>query len=234
MEASSESQLRPARDESAVGVQLQRVSACLDGEMPDAEWVSLVQAMDRQGGASLQQSWAAYQVIGECLRGEMAGHRGAAPADFLAGFRDRLAADESLAAAVTSPAGALPDRSASVPLVRGPAANDAVFRWKMVAGLASVAAVMAVTWGVIGSGPAGVNGPVMAQRAGEAAPVVAVSQTTRPDAPVTVAVETPQGTIIRDARLQQLLADHRQNGMSALQMPAGFLTNATHDNARGR
>ncbi|MFP5467152.1 MAG: sigma-E factor negative regulatory protein [Gammaproteobacteria bacterium] len=212
---------------------MQRVSACLDGEATDAELASLLQAMDHQGAESLQQSWAAYHVIGECLRGEMSGHRGVAPADFLAGIRDRLAGEGSMAS-VTSPASALPDRPASLPQVRGPAANDAVFRWKMVAGLASVAAVMAVTWGVIGSGPAGVNGPVMAQRAGEVAPVVAVSQTTKPDAPVTVAVETPRGTIIRDARLLQLLADHRQNGMSALQMPAGFLTNATHDNARGR
>ena len=35
--------------------------------------------------------------------------------------------------------------------------------------------------------------------------------------------------VLRDARLEQLLAEHRQyGGMSALQMPAGFLRDATH------
>lgn len=232
MQASPESQLHLSRDESAVSVQLQRVSVCLDGETVEAELESLLQGMDQQDGGSLRQAWASYHVIGECLRGEMAGHRGVAPADFLAGVRDRLA-DNALPASERRPVSV--ERGASVSLpTREPAANDAVFRWKMVAGLASMAAVMAVTWGVMGSGPAGVSAPVLAQGAVEAVPVVVASQAPAPEVPVTVAVETPQGTIIRDARLQQLLADHRQNGMSALQMPAGFLRNATHDNARGR
>jgi sigma-E factor negative regulatory protein RseA len=48
--------------------------------------------------------------------------------------------------------------------------------------------------------------------------------------PSTVLVNTDRGTLIRDARLEQLLAEHRQfGGMSALQMPAGFLRDATHD-----
>jgi sigma-E factor negative regulatory protein RseA len=50
-----------------------------------------------------------------------------------------------------------------------------------------------------------------------------------------VAVSTGQGILIRDARLEQMLAEHRQyGGMSALQMPAGFLRNATYDTAPQR
>jgi sigma-E factor negative regulatory protein RseA len=38
------------------------------------------------------------------------------------------------------------------------------------------------------------------------------------------------GLMIRDARLDELLAAHRQlGGASALQMPAGFVRNATFD-----
>lgn len=230
MDASSDSQRHPSGEDAAVGVQLQQMSACLDGELSDAEFSDVLQCLDRQSGGSMRQSWTAYHLIGESLRGEMAGHRGLAPADFLAGVRGRLAEDAPVEVVPPS----LPLLDVSQPLVRGKAANDAVFRWKMVAGLASVAAVMAVTWGVLGTGPSGVSGSVMAQRGGEVSPVVAVSATPAQESTTTVAVETPQGTIIRDARLQQLLADHRQNGMSALQMPAGFLRNATHDNARGR
>lgn len=230
MDASSDSQRHPSGQDAAVGVQLQQVSACLDGELSDAEFAALLQALDRQPGESARQSWTAYHLIGESLRGELVGHRGLAPTEFLSGVRDRLAAE------VLSEGGApsLHSPIVSQPMVRGKAANDAVFRWKMVAGLASVAAVMAVTWGVMGTGSSGVSGPVMAQRDGEVSAVVAVGAAPIQDGTTTVAVETPQGTIIRDARLQQLLADHRQNGMSALQMPAGFLRNATHDNARGR
>jgi sigma-E factor negative regulatory protein RseA len=45
-----------------------------------------------------------------------------------------------------------------------------------------------------------------------------------------VVVNTSQGVLIRDAQLEALMAEHRQfGGVSALQMPAGFLRNATHD-----
>lgn len=49
-----------------------------------------------------------------------------------------------------------------------------------------------------------------------------------------VAVNTGQGVLIRDAQLEALLAEHRQHGgMSALQTPSGFIRNATYD-AAGR
>jgi sigma-E factor negative regulatory protein RseA len=49
-----------------------------------------------------------------------------------------------------------------------------------------------------------------------------------------LAVNTNQGVLIRDAELEALMAEHRQHGgVSVLQMPAGFLRNATYDtNAR--
>jgi sigma-E factor negative regulatory protein RseA len=45
-----------------------------------------------------------------------------------------------------------------------------------------------------------------------------------------VLVASPQGVIVRDARLEELLAAHKQvGGNSALQMPSGFLRNPTFE-----
>jgi sigma-E factor negative regulatory protein RseA len=122
--------------------------------------------------------------------------------------------------------------------VRGAAANDPVMRWKMAAGLASLAAVVAVSWSVIqgasAPGDSAVSAPQLAQVAPPTDPAIPV--VAAPDAGSTnVAVSTGQGILIRDARLEQMLAEHRQyGGMSALQMPAGFLRNATYDTAPQR
>lgn len=202
----------------------QQMSAWMDGEAGGTGLDELLSA-----GPALDLTWASYHVIGESLRRELPVRMGAGPSAFLAGVRQGLAAE-----AAREPV-AVP---AVQPIVRGQAANDAVFRWKMVAGVASLAAVMAVAWGVAGSLPPD-GGQAMqlvsAPAAAPASPVVAVSAAGAPGAaPSTVVVQTPQGAIVRDARLMRLLAEHRQNGMSALQMPAGFLRNATHDGAPSR
>ena len=107
------------------------------------------------------------------------------------------------------------------------AANDAVFRWKLVAGLASLAAVVAVTW-TIGTG--GQDGQLAGPQMASATPMSESASTIQP-----VVVQTAQGQVLRDARLEQLLSEHRQfGGMSALQAPAGFLRNATYDAAPQR
>ena len=95
-----------------------------------------------------------------------------------------------------------------------------------MAGLASLAAVVAVSWTLIEnvSSPVG-GGPQLA--------LVSSPATTSPTG--AVVVQTAQGQVLRDARLEELLAEHRQyGGMSALQMPAGFLRNATYDAAPQR
>lgn len=122
-----------------------------------------------------------------------------------------------------------------------PAANDGVFRWKFVAGFASVMAVASVGWTLL-SQPA-MQAPAGAQVAGQAAGApVAMAPQAAPAAPVAspgnapavggdlVVVAGPQGNLIRDPRLQELLAAHKQfGGTSALQAPSGFLRNATFE-----
>ena len=204
----------------------QCVSSLVDGEIGSTQLAEMLSADgDRE---QLLGSWHAYHVIGDVLRGHSAVVSPRAPGDFLAEVRERL---RSEAAPVAQPIpGVLRpfEPAQPVTLVRGAAANDAVFRWKLVAGLASLAAVMAVSWTVLSGAPPAAGGASAPQLA-------AVPTVPEAAAPSTaVVVNTGQGPLIRDARLEELLAEHRQNGgMSALQMPTGFIRNATYD-AAGR
>lgn len=212
------------------------LSALADGELhADEEWAQCLKSPAEDDAAWTAQ-WASYHVIGEVLRGSPDVLTVQAPADFLAGVRERLAAEEArpLPTAVAPPLAISPVAGH----VRAPAANDAVFRWKMVAGFASMAAVMAVSWTLLGTAP---GGAASVAPGGQMASLDNPSTLAQPPAAVLtppptqeVLVSTPQGMVIRDAQLEERLAEHRQyGGMSALQMPAGFLRNATYD-APGR
>lgn len=201
---------------SSAGSPGEQLSALVDGEIGVAELDTVLQAMAEDDGYAA--TCLRYHQIGDLIRGAAPSH-GASPSTFVSGVRARLQAEQ------LQPTPAAPQR------VVVEAANDAVFRWKLVAGLASVAAVMAVGWSLLGRVPGAasdVSGQQLAQRAPGAGAVMTVAGTAPSGA---VVVNTPQGPVIRDARLEELLADHRQyGGMSALQMPAGFLRDATHQN----
>ena len=47
-----------------------------------------------------------------------------------------------------------------------------------------------------------------------------------------VVVASPQGPMVRDTRLEELMAAHKQLGGSSLQAPSGFLRNAGFENAQ--
>ena len=209
--------------------------ALLDGELSEAEladWLSRDPDMD-----DVAICGQTHQFIGDVLRGQRSLAGSTSASVFLAGVQARLLSE---APAKMAPSGSvLPSQAMEVAQVRAPAANDAVFRWKLVAGLASLTAVMAASWSVLETAPAGM-GPstavpqlALAQPAPEDAGVVrSVATATSVAAPL--AINTRQGVLIRDAELEALMAEHRQHGgVSALQMPAGFLRNATFDsNAR--
>jgi len=209
--------------------------ALLDDELSEAElgdWLSREQ--DTGDAAICGQT---HQFIGDVLRGQTS-LSGSTPASvFLAGVQTRLRSEVPVKAVPTKSVLSAP--AMEVAQVRAPAANDAVFRWKLVAGLASLAAVMAVSWSVLETAPMGAVPNAVA-------PQLALSQPSPEDAGVVrlaatassvaapLAINTRQGVLIRDAELEALMAEHRQHGgISALQMPAGFLRNATFDsNAR--
>jgi sigma-E factor negative regulatory protein RseA len=197
------------------------LSALVDGELPDLACDLLLRGVADAG--QLHQQWLGYQMIGAALNGRPVVGSVRSSQDFLMGVMAGLPTD--------IPRELSPAPDARLVHVRSGVANDPVMRWKSVAGVASLAAVMAVSWTVLRETPgtpATASGPVLALN--ELSPAATVES-----ADSAVVVNTDQGTLIRDARLEQLLAEHRQYGsMSALQMPAGFLRSATHEAAERR
>jgi sigma-E factor negative regulatory protein RseA len=96
-------------------------------------------------------------------------------------------------------------------------ANASVFRWKLAASLASVAFV-----GVLGVGLwSRTTSDDNMKLASEPVPPIAL--------PIVTSLGEQSQVMIRDAQLDALMAAHRElGGHSALQMPAGFLRNATY------
>jgi sigma-E factor negative regulatory protein RseA len=191
---------------------LEMISALADGQLASEDFAAALAICEADEQAL--DSWNAYHLIGDVLRSPGLAPQ-ASDAAFLARLRRSLAQEPPLHALVTSrqPMVADMDREAS---------NDSSFRWKLVAGFVSVAAVVAVAWNT-GSG-------LLAPSAAPQLAQSATPQLARPEAPQQVLVMSAQGPVVRDARLQQLLAEHKQfGGTSALQMPSGFLRNATFE-----
>lgn len=188
------------------------ISALADGQLASEDFARALAACEAD--AQALDSWSTYHLIGDVLRSpELMSH--AADTAFVARLRVRLSQEPVLVAAPAVPA----VRHAQAGRIGEGAANDASFPWKLVAGFASVAAVAAIAW----NAGAGLLSP-------SAAPQLARTE----PAPQQMRVVSEQGTMVRDARTQELLAAHRQlGGTSALQMPSGFLRNATFESPQG-
>ena len=114
-----------------------------------------------------------------------------------------------------------------MPIARAEAANDSVWRWKMVAGFAAVAAVGSLSWGLLGNG-------------GTADQLAALKQTQNSSAgngavQTLITVNTPaagqEAVMIRDPRLDELMAAHKQfGGNSALHKSVGSLRSVSLGN----
>jgi len=197
------------------------MSALADGQLRGDDFARGVELACSD--AQAREAWQNYHLIGEVLRsGERAA--GVAPAGFMDRLSQRLAQEPALQMPAKTPEliaiKHLPTRGEATfdaqIVAAGPAANDGSFRWKLVAGFASLAAVTAIGWTVVGS----MGGQLAGQPQLAGSPAQGeVAQT-----------GTASGVMIRDARLDELLAAHRQfGGASALQTPAGFLRNATFE-----
>lgn len=196
------------------------LSALADGELGSEEVTVALRSCERDEAAFA--SWSAYHLIGDALRSPVPATRSADLA-FLDRLNQRLAQEQAPAAqgkelaGQTGKAGRAGQPASELLQHRGPAANDGNIRWKLVAGFASVAAVAAIAWNASGMLASG-NAPQLTQGASSQQQVL---------------VASPQGPMVRDARLEELLAAHRQLGSaSALQLPSGFLRNATFEPAQ--
>ena len=193
------------------------MSALADGQLRGEDFAAALHASRHDESAA--ECWDTYHLIGDALRSSQ-GARGCDLA-FLDRLNQRLAKEASPAAAanpaLTPAKPMVQELPVALPPHRGQAANDGEFRWKLVAGFASLAAVSAVAWNA-----ASLLAP---------APAPQLAQAPAPQQVVVVA--SPQGPVVRDARFEELLAAHKQlGGTSALQEPSGFLRNATFETPR--
>ena len=221
----------------------EQLSAWIDGELDDQTLSQLLAALpDLADDADCYASVQSYQVIGDLMRSSHAPCSDSLA--FLDALNAKIALEPPLVAqgqpapgAVAVPAVA----AAAVQTVKPAAAaqdaaNHSVFRWKMVAGFATVAAVAMVGWNSVGLLSGGSGSDARQQLASAAAPqVVASAASARPAAANAQGLVQQQVTVgqnstimLRDPRLDELLAARGQIGGTAnLQMPAGFLRNAT-------
>ncbi len=212
----------------------EQVSALADGQLHGVAFAATVEQLggDEDGRAS----WHVYHLIGDVLRSSELGtcqH----DRDFVARLSARLQAEPGVPRGLDglheSPELiANSDRNtlgiAKIDRKSRAAANDGSYRWKMLAGLATVVAAAAIGWSGLGD------------RSGEAL----LARQSAPE-PVKVALGAgPTGgaesvsvgaVMIRDPHLDGLLAAHRQfGGSSVFQNPSGFLRNATFDAGASR
>lgn len=213
------------------------LSAFMDGELSHDRWTHLAQALrntDRSAQPntsnsnqhSLSATWHRYHLIGEVIR---SGHVVDSDFDtqasihFAQGVMARLAQQSKSTPANNTEAH--PPKGAGLP--PSAAANDELFRWRGLAIAASIAVVGLVSWNHLA---------LMTPASSTLQPLHRTHQlanTQEAQPPLTqnmVAVETTQGIVIRDTRLEGWMQTHRQHGGgSALQAPAGFLRAATLD-----
>lgn len=188
------------------------LSALVDGELTGPE---LEQALALAENPQGQADWQLYHLVGDVLRSPDLAHH--SQRDLLTGLRAQLAHEPPLPAVTTPMVSVAPGALQQVqPPARqhDPAANASVFRWKLAAGFASIAAVAAVGWQVLTVQVPMATAPQLAQ---SAVPNV-----------VAVAANDGKTVMLRDPQLDALLVLHEQYGSRpSLQVPAEFLRNAS-------
>lgn len=178
------------------------VSALADGELQGTEFIQALAVLE--SSAEARACWHGYHLVGDVLRSGAGTPVGSCDEAFMTRLRQRLQGEGD------RPFTAVPSRR----LAARDSANDVVWRWKLVAGLSSLAVAGVLGWQLLVPSPQAVQ-----MAASNPAPVAS---------PALATAEAP--VMIRDPRLDQLIAAHQQQGgTSALQMPAGFLRNATFE-----
>ncbi|TAN10783.1 MAG: anti-anti-sigma factor [Burkholderiaceae bacterium] len=192
----------------------EQISTLVDGQLAGRD---LDLALNQMADDEACESWRMYHLIGDVMRSPDLSAAYGRRTDFMAQLRARLVAEGRVPQAPARPA------EESRPDLRRSAANDQVFRWKLVAGLTSMAAVGVLGWGLLA-------GPGMPLRGGVQLASLATGANSR-GAAVDTALNTAGGTaVLRDPELDQLLAAHRQvAGDAAFGQMAGFLHNTTFE-----
>ena len=202
------------------------ISALADGELSVDEFAQTVARLGDSQDDRL--TWLAYHVTGDVMRAGPSLAGGAETA-FMQRLKQSLAQEPPRASVLSEVeirvTGAEPVRVTGLNDLNNEPANDAHFRWKWVAGLASVVMVSLVGWQAVGNLSSSSGAELAQQTVAPPTATLAVAS-----APPLVLADAP--VMLRDPQLDALMAAHRQfGGASALQMPTGFLRNATFDGA---
>ncbi|MEP6721895.1 MAG: sigma-E factor negative regulatory protein [Variovorax sp.] len=203
----------------------EQVSALMDGHL---QGNALAEAMAELGARDeLRAAWQTYHLVGDVLRSGT--HAPCSDNNaFMAKLQQRLAAESVVPMLVAAEPVVIAAKQRAEP------ANEPVFRWKLVAGAASLAAVAAISWNWVGSMA---SSPEAAQLAQTQSPAISVLAASDPKATSAIASAVPTRVqigngapqvMLRDARLDELLAAHQQAGGGS-QMPSTFLRNATFE-----
>ena len=200
----------------------ENVSALADGQLHGEEFARAAEWAARN--ADGQMTWQDYHRVGDLLR---TGEWGASSRDaaFMARFKARLQQEPLPSRQSKSyeliAIQAIDATAGSQKSFKNEAANDAAYRWKRLAGFASVLAVVAVGFLASGIWDEQRGSPQLAQVAVEAIQPNQAASAPAGDGP---------NVMIRNSELDALLAAHRQfGGTTAFQVPTGFLRNATFE-----
>lgn len=198
-------QLSALADGELSGEECAEAMAWFEGDSPDAEQTRAV--------------WRSLHVVGDVLRSdELSACQG--DTAFLTRLQSVLKQEARLEPVVMPGLNRVVDTSPHGQLAFVESANEPVFRWKWAAGLASAAAVLAVSWNLVG-GVVTSSGAQLAQNDASSATAMVVTA---------VSNDADGAVMLRNPQLDAMIAAHSQlGGSSALQMPSGFLRNAAFD-----
>lgn len=210
------------------------VSVLMDGHARADEWPILL-TQDMELGENLQSAWHRYHVIGDVLRAGPAVTElawGGTEASLSSHGCSKFAQQVTRLAQAQGMLNEMPSvpRPTTAGSTQVAAANDGLFRWKMLSGAAACVTVVAVSWGVAGLGQGSVEStlavaPVDRVQVAGGADALRSGPAAQP-----ILVNTQHGQLLRDARVEELIQTHRQlGGASALHAPVGFLRTAATD-----
>ena len=205
-----------------------------DGRLSGEAFERAVEAacLDAEG----VRAWHLVHLVGDVMRSqELAGR--SLDTGFVQAVQARIAAEAfepRAAQAVPSPSDAA---ALSEGLGEGRANSANGLSWRMLAGVGAIALALVAAFSLGGHWPSAEPAGTLAQGVkAPDAPVLAAKPSAPPaPAQVNAAAAATPAVMLRDPRLDELLAAHRQmGGTSALQKPAGFFRNAAHQDQASR
>ena len=224
-----------------------QLSALAEGELQGEEFAEAMAWFegDSPQAGQARATWHSLHVVGDVLRsGELVACHG--DTAFLSRLQSTLKQESALQSAMLPGLNRTVDAVSHRQSTPVESANEPVFRWKWVAGLASAAAVLAVSWNLVGD-VVDSSGAQLAQNdtpstafalqavAGSSAASQVAASVSNDASDAVGAIGSGGSVMLRNPQLDAMIAAHSQlGGGSALQMPSVFLRTATFDAAPNR